>query len=737
MANFLSSSSVTLCTLNFPPNSNPPYDLIRSQPAFGLLPSCKSIQTLKQIHAQFIKTGLSNTQFGVSKLVEFCAINPSGDLDYAVSVFEATEDPNALIWNTVIRGQLLKNGCVGALGWYVRMISSGVEPNWYTFPFVLKAIAKTGVVDEGRQVHGHVVKFGVELDLYVNSSLISMYARNGALGSARKVFDESPHRDPVSFTALITGYVSMGRFEDAGVLFDEIPVKDVVSWNAMIAGYAQSGQFSKALEFFRGMLSAGVKPDESTLLSVLSACAQSGSLELGKWVGSWIEEKGWGTKLRLVNALIDMYAKCGDLKTARSLFDGLLQKDRISWNVMIGGYTHGSCYIEALTLFREMQELHVEPNDVTFLSVVSACAHLGALDYGKWVHAYIDRNFKHLGDVIALRTSLIDMYAKCGDINAAKQIFDSTETKSLSSWNALLMGLAMHGGAIEALNLFSEMVLEGVKPDDITFIGILSACTHAGLVDLGRQYFNSMIHEYKISPKLHHYGCMIDLLSRAGLFDEAEKLIGSMPMEPDGAIWGALLASCKLHNEIELAERVANHLFEIEPDNPGPYIVLSNIYAKANRWDDVARIRTRLNDRGMKKIPGCTSIEVGNIVHEFLVGDKLHPQSKDIYEMLDEVDRLLAVHGHVPDTSEVLYDMDEELKEGALSHHSERLAIAYGLISTKPGTVIRIVKNLRVCGNCHEATKLISKIFSREIIARDRNRFHHFKDGSCSCMDQW
>ncbi|KAK9706126.1 hypothetical protein RND81_07G105600 [Saponaria officinalis] len=669
MALFLPSSSVILCSLNFSPNSNPPYNLLHTHPSFDRLSNCNSIKTLKQIHAQFIKTGLCNTQFALSKLIEFCAINPAGDLDYAVSIFDAIDEPNTLIWNTVIRGQSLKSCCVSVLDWYVRMISSGGEPNSYTFPFVLKAIAKSGFVREGEQIHGHVLKFGVELDVYVNSSLINMYAQNGELGNAQKVFDESPHRNPVSFTALITGYVSKGRFKDACVLFDEIPVKDVVSWNAMIAGYAQSGQFNKSLDFFREMLSTGVTPDESTMLSVLSACAQSGSLELGKWVGSWIERNGLRTKLRLVNALIDMYAKCGDLETARTLFEGLPQKDRISWNVMIGGYTHQSFHIDALTLFRKMLELRVEPNDVTFLSVISACAHLGALDYGKWVHVYIDRNFKHLSNIIALKTSLIDMYAKCGDINAAKQIFDDMETKSLSSWNALLIGLAMHGGAIDALDLFSKMVADGIKPDDITFVGILSACSHAGFVDLGRQYFNSMTHEHKISPKLHHYGCMVDLLSRAGLFDEAEELICSMPMKPDGAIWGSLLASCKLHNKIELAEKVANYLFEIEPNNPGPYIVLSNIYAKASRWDDVARIRTRLNDRGMKKIPGCTSIEVGNIVHEFLVSDKLHPQSADIYEMLDEVDRVLAKHGHVPDTSEVLYDMDEEWKEGALSHH--------------------------------------------------------------------
>lgn len=623
-----------------------------------------------------------------------------------------------------------------AVEFYARMILSGVEPNSYTFPFLLKSCAKFGEAQEGKQIHGHVLKLGLDSDAFVHTSLINMYAKNGELDNARLVFDKSPLRDAVSFTALITGYVSSGSMDDARRLFDEIPIRDAVAWNAMISGYAQSGRFEEALVLFSDMRKANVAPNESTMLTVLSACAQSGSLELGKWVASWIEDHGLSSNVRLVNALIDMYSKCGALDTARGLFDAMLQKDVISWNVMIGGYTHESRYKEALALFRLMLRLNAEPNDVTFLGILPACAHLGALDLGKWIHVYIDKNFQSLTNT-SLRTSLIDMYAKCGNIEAAKQVFDGMEAKSLASWNAMITGLAMHGHANTALELFSKMADEGFKPDDITFVGILSACNHGGLVDLGRQYFSSMTKDYHISPQLQHYGCMIDLLGRAGLFDEAEALMKTMEMKPDGAVWGSLLGACRIHRRVEMGEFVAKHVFELEPENAGAHVLLSNIYAGAGRWDDVARIRTRLNDMGIKKVPGSTSIEVDSVVHEFLVGDKVHPLSKEIYEMLREVDRLLDMAGFVPDTSEVLYDMDEEWKEGVLSHHSEKLAIAFGLISTKPGTTIRIVKNLRVCGNCHSATKLISKIFNREIIARDRNRFHHFRDGSCSCNDSW
>ncbi|XP_050368129.1 pentatricopeptide repeat-containing protein At1g08070, chloroplastic-like [Argentina anserina] len=540
------------------------------------------------------------------------------------------------MWNTIIRGYSLSSTPLRAVEFYRMMILSGTEPNSYTFPFVLKSCARIGAASpEGKQLHGHVLKLGLGCDAFVHTSLINMYAKSGELENARLVFDKSCLRDAVSYTALITGYVSRGCMDDARRLFDEMLARDAVSWNAMISGYAQSGRFE-----------------------------------------------------------------------------------------------------EALGLFEEMRRANVVPNESTMVSVLSACAHLGALDLGKWIHVYIDKKLQSLSNA-PLQTSLIDMYAKCGNIEAAKQVFDGMEDKSLASWNAMITGLAMHGEANAALELFSKMGDEGIKPDDITFVGVLSACNHGGLVDLGRKYFSSMTKDYNISPQLQHYGCMIDLLGRAGLLDEAEALMKTMEMKPDGAVWGSLLGACRTHKRVEMGEYVAKHVFELEPENAGAYVLLSNIYAGAGMWDDVARIRTTLNDMGIKKVPGSTSIEVDSVVHEFLVGDKVHPLSEEIYEMLKEMDRLLDMAGFVPDTSEVLYDMDEEWKEGVLSHHSEKLAIAFGLISTKPGTTIRIVKNLRVCGNCHSATKLISKIFNREIIARDRNRFHHFRDGSCSCNDNW
>lgn len=635
----------------------------------------------------------------------------------------------------MIRGKSLGSSLVEAIDFYVRMLSCGVKPNSYTLPFLLKSCAKFAGTHEGKQIHSHVLKLGLESNPFVHASLVNMYAQTGELGCAELVLRKSSLPNVVSFTALITGYASQGCLDDARRTFDEIPVRDTVSWNAMIAGYAQNGRFIEALEFFEEMKKANVAPTETTIVTVLSACAQSGSLELANSIRSWIEDQGLVSSVRLVTALIDLYSKCGELDKARDLFEGISQKDVISWNAMLSGYSHTNDYKEALVLFRKMQQTKIEPTDMTFVSILPACAHLGALDLGKWIHGCINKNFP-CSTNLCLWTSLIHMYARCGDIEAAKQVFGGMQNKSLSSWNAMISGLGMHGDACMALEHFRQMRDQGFRPDHITFIGVLSACSHAGLVDLGRQCFNSMVEDYNILPKLHHYGCMIDLLGRAGLFDEAEALVKNMEMKPDGAIWSSLLAACRMHGKVEFGEFAAKCLFELEPENPGPYVLLSNIYADAGRWEDVARIRTKLNDKGMKKVPGCSSIEVDGVVHEFLVGDKVHPHSQDIYMMLDEIDQHLKKAGFVPDTSEVLYDMDEEWK-GALGHHSEKLAIAFGLISTKPGTTIRIVKNLRVCRNCHSAIELISKIFNREIIARDRYRFHHFKDGSCSCMAYW
>ncbi|KAB5547864.1 hypothetical protein DKX38_011270 [Salix brachista] len=436
-----------------------------------------------------------------------------------------------------------------------------------------------------------------------------------------------------------------------------------------------------------------------------------------------------------LTAMITCYAKNGMIDEARVLFDGIEERDVICWNVMIDGYAQHGLPNEGLLLFRQMLNAKVRPNEVTVLAVLSACGQIGALETGRWVHSYIENN--GIGITVSVGTSLIDMYSKCGSLEDARLIFERISNKDVVAWNSMVFGYAMHGFSQDALRLFKDMCMIGYHPTDITFIGVLNACGHAGLVSEGWKFFFSMKDEYGIEPKVEHYGCMVNLLGRAGQLEEAYELVKNMDIEQDPVLWGTLLGACRLHGNIALGERIAEYLVSQNLANSGTYVLLSNIYAAAGNWEGVARVRTLMKESGVEKEPGCSSVEVNNKVHEFLAGDLRHPKSKEIYEMLEEINGWLKTHGHTPQTDIVLHDLEDAQKERSLGVHSEKLALAFGLITTKPGTTMKIVKNLRVCEDCHAVTKLISKITGRKIVMRDRNRFHHFVNGSCSCGDYW
>ncbi|KAJ4705286.1 Pentatricopeptide repeat-containing protein [Melia azedarach] len=382
-----------------------------------------------------------------------------------------------------------------------------------------------------------------------------------------------------------------------------------------------------------------------------------------------------------------------------------------------------------------MREEGVVPDNVAMVSVVNACAKLGAMHKARFIHDFIAGN-KFPLDVI-LGTAMIDMYAKCGSVKSAREIFDGMRKKNVISWSAMIAAYGYHGQGKKALELFPMMLSSGVLPNRITFVSLLYACSHIGLVEEGLQLFSSMQDDFSIVPDVKHYTCMVDLLGRAGRLSEALKLIESMSVEKDEGLWGALLGACRIHKNVDLAEMAAKSLLELQPQNPGHYVLLSNIYANAGRWQDVAKIRDLMTQRRLKKVPGWTWIEVDNQIHQFSVGDGTHPRSKDIYGMLKTLSKKLELAGYVPDTNFVLHDVDEEVKLGILSTHSEKLAIAFGLIATPEGTPIRIMKNLRVCGDCHSFSKYVSAVTKRVIIVRDANRFHHFEGGACSCGDYW
>lgn len=478
------------------------------------------------------------------------------------------------------------------------------------------------------------------------------------------------------------------------------------------------------------------RPNKFTFPFVLKACAGLASLPLGMTVHGSVVKFGFEDDTHVRNTMVHMYCCCEEgIQFAKKVFDESSDRDSVAWSAMIGGYVRAGNSTRAVALFREMQVIGVCPDDVTMISVLSACADLGALELGKWLESYVER--KNITKSVELCNALIDMFAKCGDVDRAVKVFREMEVMTIVSWTSVIVGLAMHGRGLEAVSVFDEMVEQGVEPDEVAFIGVLSACSHSGLVDKGKYYFNTMKNRFSIVPKIEHYGCMVDMLSRAGLVNEALEFVRAMPIEPNQVIWRSIVTACHAHGELKLGESISEELIRHEPMHESNYVLLSNIYAKLLRWEKKTKVREMMDVKGMRKVPGSTMIEMNNEIYEFVAGDKSHAKYKEIYEMLEEMGREIKSAGYVPTTSQVLLDIDEEDKEDALYRHSEKLAIAFALLSTPPGTPIRIVKNLRVCEDCHSATKFISKVYKREIVVRDRNRFHHFKNGLCSCQDFW
>ncbi|CAM6061539.1 unnamed protein product [Sphagnum tenellum] len=494
------------------------------------------------------------------------------------------------------------------------------------------------------------------------------------------------------------------------------------------------------------MQQEGVRPDPFTFVAVLNACASTVAIEEGRSAHKQIIQSGWDSDVIVGNSLVDMYAECGSMDDAWRVFSKMPSRDVVTWTTMISGHVTCGEGQKALELFRQMQQEGLQPDSFTFVAVLNACASIVAIEEGRSAHEQIIQGGWD-SDVFIIQSgwdshvkvgnSLVDMYAKCGSMEDAWTVFNKMASRDVVSWSAILGGCAMHGHGKEALKHFERMCEEGVQPDDITFVCLLSACSYAGLVDEGMHCHASMSTVYRISAKLEHYTCKIDLLGCAGHLQEAENMIKAMPYKPHANAWKALLGTCRIHGNVEMGERVAKQIVELEPDNASGYVLLSNIYAAAGNRHFCKKVEQWRKERGVKKKPGRTWIKVNNQVHTFVVDDQHHPQMIEIHAELNRLSGLMCDLGYVPHTKLVMHDVEEEEKVLQLCHHSEKLAIAFGLINTAPGSPLRIRKNLQVCEDCHSSTKFISKIVGREIIVRDANRFHHFEDGVCSCMDYW
>ncbi|KAG7637055.1 Pentatricopeptide repeat-containing protein mitochondrial [Arabidopsis thaliana] len=633
-----------------PINWNSTHSFVLHNPLLSLLEKCNLLLHLKQIQAQMIINGLILDPFASSRLIAFCALSESRYLDYSVKILKGIENPNIFSWNVTIRGFSESENPKESFLLYKQMLRHGCcesRPDHFTYPVLFKVCADLRLSSLGHMILGHVLKLRLELVSHVHNASIHMFASCGDMENARKVFDESP-------------------------------VRDLVSWNCLINGYKKIGEAEKAIYVYKLMESEGVKPDDVTMIGLVSSCSMLGDLNRGKEFYEYVKENGLRMTIPLVNALMDMFSKCGDIHEARRIFDnlekrtivswttmisgyarcGLLdvsrklfddmeEKDVVLWNAMIGGSVQAKRGQDALALFQEMQTSNTKPDEITMIHCLSACSQLGALDVGIWIHRYIEKYSLSLN--VALGTSLVDMYAKCGNISEALSVFHGIQTRNSLTYTAIIGGLALHGDASTAISYFNEMIDAGIAPDEITFIGLLSACCHGGMIQTGRDYFSQMKSRFNLNPQLKHYSIMVDLLGRAGLLEEADRLMESMPMEADAAVWGALLFGCRMHGNVELGEKAAKKLLELDPSDSGIYVLLDGMYGEANMWEDAKRARRMMNERGVEKIPGCSSIEVNGIVCEFIVRDKSRPESEKIY------DRLHCLGRHMKSSLSVLF----------------------------------------------------------------------------------
>ena len=566
-----------------------------------------NLKQVKQVHAQILKASLLQDLSVAPKLI--AAFSLCHEIVLAVNLFSQIQQPNVHLYNTLIRAHVRNSQPSQAFATFFEMQSNGVYPDNFTYPFLLKACSGHSLYPMVQMIHTHIEKFGFCSDIFVPNSLIDSYSKCGSFGvnAARKLFMVMGERDVVSWNSMISGLLKAGELGEARHLFDEMPERDTVSWNTILDGYVKAGEMNKAFELFEKM------PDRNVV--------------------------SWST-------VVSGYCKAGDMDMARMLFDKMPIKNIVPWTIIISGYAEKGMTKEAISLYDKMEEAGLRPDDGAVISILAACAESGLLGLGEKVHASIKRTkFKCRTSV---SNALVDMYAKCARLDKAYSVFDGMARRDAVSWNAMLQGLAMHGHGEKALQLFSRMNEEGFAPDKVSFISILCACSHAGFVEEGLQYFYTMERDYGIIPEVEHYGCVIDLLGRGGHLKEAFRLVQSMPMESNAIIWGTLLGACRMHNAVDLAGEVVDHLVKLEPSDVGNFSMLSNIYAAAGDWDSVSNVRLRMRRIGIQKPSGSSSIEVDEEVHEFTVLDKSHPKSDKIYEMIDRLVQDLKQVGYVP-----------------------------------------------------------------------------------------
>ncbi|XP_010525197.1 PREDICTED: pentatricopeptide repeat-containing protein At4g14850 [Tarenaya hassleriana] len=626
--------------------------------------------------------------------------------DSARIVLRRTPARNVVSWTALVAGLVQNGHFSSALFDFCNMRREGISPNDFTLPCAFKASASLRLPVTGKQLHALSVKNGRILDVFVGCSAFDMYSKTGLRVDARK-------------------------------LFDEIPERNSATWNAFISNAVADGRSRDAIEAFIEFRRIGGDPNSITFCAFLNACSDRLSLELGMQLHGFILRSGFNTDVSVSNGLIDFYGKCEQICCAEMVFTEMGTKNAVSWCSLLAAHVQNHEDEKASVLFSRARNEGIEPTDFLISSALSACAGMAGLELGRSIHALAVKAC--IEGNIFVGSALVDMYGKCGSIEDAEWAFDEMPEKNLVTLNSLIGGYTHQGGIDSAIQIFDEIAsgIYKLTPNYLTFVSILSACSRAGAVDKGMELFESMKSRYGIDPGAEHYACVVDMLGRAGMVESAYEFIQKMPFQPTISVWGALLNACRVYSKPQLGKVAAENLFKLDPKDSGHHVLLSNLYAATGRWAEANAVREEMKGVGIKKGAGYSWITVKNQVHAFQAKDTSHRMNHEIQARLAKLRMEMEAEGYKPDSKLSLYDLEEEEKAAEVAHHSEKLALAFGLVALPAGVPIRITKNLRICGDCHSFFKFASKSVGREIVVRDNNRFHRFRDGLCSCKDYW
>ncbi|XP_031263485.1 putative pentatricopeptide repeat-containing protein At1g17630 [Pistacia vera] len=667
------------------------------------LQQCTKIHLLKQVHAQVIVNGSSNSAFLAARVTSVYA--RFGLLSDAQNVFKTTPVhclSSSLLWNSILRVNV-SNGCYeNALQLYVEMRQRGVLGDGFTFPLIIRACKLMGSYSFGRIVHNHVLLMGFQDNVHVVNELIGMYAKMGRIDYSCKMFDKMRVRNHVSWNSMVSGFALNYDCDGALDMFQRMEFEglepNLVTWTSLLSSHARCGRLEDTIGLFDRMRMRGIGVSAEALAVVLSACADLVAFKKGMVIHGCVLKGGFENYLFVKNALICVYGKHGDVKEAEKLFLEMKDKNIVSWNALITSYAETGLCDEALAiflklenlddgsmerpnviswsavigafaskgrgeeslyLFHKMQNAKVMANSVTISSVLSVCAELAALNIGREIHGHVVRAL--MDTSILVVNGLLNMYMKCGCLGKGRLLFERIDRKDLISWNSMITGYGMNGLGENAIATFNQMIEAGFKPDGVTFVALLSACSHAGLVDEGRRLFDMMVKEFRIEPQMEHYACMVDLLGRAGLMQDASDIVKNIPIEPNACVWGALLNSCRMHKNTDVADALASRILSQNMETTGNYMLLSNIYAASGRWEDSARVRISAKTKGLKKVAGQSWIELQNKVHMFSSGNSMQLDLKEVCEILEELARQMESEGYITDKNIIAEDVEEEI----------------------------------------------------------------------------